>query len=240
MNLKNMKNQLRMEKEKKLKALKAIFENKSSNLKIIIKSAKNPLQDHLATNDMQIEPNLHIADENQSSCLSINYSTPKNCVLIPLCSDLYLNKALENLFLAYQDKFHPEESQDAPKFILENGCALLSAKKFNQNLGFYPAERDLLSILDTTKIADVLLFVVSAVEEVDSFGEQMMTCIKSQGVPASIVILVQVFYLLGIYFTNIYIAFGYSSSQETNGCEKIITLLHESSFCWRVKVVFYG
>lgn len=41
-----------------------------------------------------------------------------------------------------------------------------------------------MDILDACKIADFVLFVLSPVTEVDSFGEQSLRAIKAQGVPS--------------------------------------------------------
>jgi pre-rRNA-processing protein TSR1 len=42
-----------------------------------------------------------------------------------------------------------------------------------------------MQILDAVKVADLVVFVLSAKEEVDGFGEKCMSLIKAQGVPAS-------------------------------------------------------
>jgi pre-rRNA-processing protein TSR1 len=42
-----------------------------------------------------------------------------------------------------------------------------------------------MQILDAVKVADLVVFILSAKEEVDGFGEKLMSLIKSQGVPAT-------------------------------------------------------
>jgi pre-rRNA-processing protein TSR1 len=46
-----------------------------------------------------------------------------------------------------------------------------------------PVERNIMDILDIAKIADYLILVTSAIEEVDAFGTMVLSCIKAQGVP---------------------------------------------------------
>jgi pre-rRNA-processing protein TSR1 len=46
-----------------------------------------------------------------------------------------------------------------------------------------PVERNVMDILDIAKIADYLILVTSAVEEVDHFGMLVLSSIKAQGVP---------------------------------------------------------
>lgn len=191
-----MKNQVKKLKDLDQKKFKLIFENGAKMIKIVAASSRC-LDDHKET-DAMMEDIEHV---DNNTVLNINYAAPKHCAIIPLCPDLQVHSALQNIFSAYQNKFFGQDSKDdAPELVIENGCAMLPAKKFNQNLAFYPAARDLLAVLDTAKIADVLIFVVSAVEEVDAFGEHLMTCIKSQGVPANVVILVQV--SASIYLAN--------------------------------------
>jgi pre-rRNA-processing protein TSR1 len=68
------------------------------------------------------------------------------------------------------------------EFIVQNGLSILSAEKFKQRLAFIPCKRDLLQILDAMKVADMAIFLLSSNEQVDTFGENVMSAIKAQGV----------------------------------------------------------
>jgi pre-rRNA-processing protein TSR1 len=97
---------------------------------------------------------------------------PKETVIVPLCSDVDATSAIFSVFQAMDEE---------PVF--HNGGYTLSTEKFKQRIRFIPTGRDLLQVLDATKIADRIIFLVSSEVEVDSFGERLMSCIKIQGVP---------------------------------------------------------
>lgn len=61
---------------------------------------------------------------------------------------------------------------------------LISTDRFKQKLQFVPLQRNYIDIMDAAKVADFILFVMSAVEEVDKFGEMVLAGIQSQGVPS--------------------------------------------------------
>jgi pre-rRNA-processing protein TSR1 len=89
---------------------------------------------------------------------------------------------MERLFLANNQELE-----------MKNGSAMLVSDTFKQRILFIPCvERDLLYILDCLKIADKVIFVLSAEEEVDEFGELIMSSIKGQGVP-DVIVMVQVY-----------------------------------------------
>ncbi|KAH9276334.1 hypothetical protein BASA83_001022 [Batrachochytrium salamandrivorans] len=102
-------------------------------------------------------------------------ATPKIVAIIPLCVDTDAFAAARSLF----------ESIDQP-YIESNGTALLTIERFKQRVQLIPTKRHLLQILDALKVADMVIFLMSANEEVDAFGESCMTAIRSQGVPTVI------------------------------------------------------
>ena len=55
-------------------------------------------------------------------------------------------------------------------------------ERLKQNLHLIAVPRNLYAILDACLAADLILFVLSAEEEVDEFGYLIMSCIKTQGV----------------------------------------------------------
>jgi pre-rRNA-processing protein TSR1 len=65
-------------------------------------------------------------------------------------------------------------------------CEKNSLKQFKQKMQLIPTNRHLLEILDAAKVADMILFVLSAEEEVDKFGELCMTTLRSQGIPSTL------------------------------------------------------
>eukprot|EP00842_Homolaphlyctis_polyrhiza_P004526 jgi/Hompol1/5074/HPOL_001296-RA len=102
-------------------------------------------------------------------------ATPKIVAIVPLCPDVDANAAAQSLF----------SSLDQP-YAIQNGKALLIVERFKQRIQLIPCGRNLLQMLDALKVADMVVFLTSANEEVDKFGEACMTAIKSQGVPTVI------------------------------------------------------
>lgn len=89
---------------------------------------------------------------------------PKIVALVPLCQDV-----------------------DAEAFLKDSvpGLGIWNETFQNQKIQFIPAKRHLMQILDAVKVADVVVFILSAKEEVDPFGERCMSLVKAQGIPAS-------------------------------------------------------
>ncbi|KAJ3080894.1 hypothetical protein HK102_002740 [Quaeritorhiza haematococci] len=100
---------------------------------------------------------------------------PKIVAVVPLCPDVDSRTVVKHIF----------ESVDEP-YYERPGPITLDVPRFRQRLQLIPLnseKRNLLHILDAVKVADYVLFVVSAEVEVDSFGELVLSTIKAQGVP---------------------------------------------------------
>lgn len=103
---------------------------------------------------------------------------PRVVAVVPLCADSSAKEAVSKLCGSVD-----VEDMDLP----EEGWARMHVERFKQNLGFVTVKRDLLTAMDACRVADFVLFVLSAKEEVDEFGELMMKCIESQGLSSTIV-----------------------------------------------------
>jgi pre-rRNA-processing protein TSR1 len=95
---------------------------------------------------------------------------PKIVALVPLCKDVSAQGVLQDI----------SGPMDGSGF---NGFLTTSFQ--NQKIQFIPTKRHIMQILDAVKVADLVVFILSAKEEVDGFGEKLMSLIKSQGVPAT-------------------------------------------------------
>ncbi|RGB27862.1 hypothetical protein C1646_717555 [Rhizophagus diaphanus] len=104
------------------------------------------------------------------------HGTPKIVAVIPLCTDVNSYSAVKSIYSSIG-------VQDPP--ILK-GVAQLNAERFKQKIQFVLLERNFVDILDACKIADYVLFVVSAEVEVDHFGELCLKAMQSQGLPTVI------------------------------------------------------
>ncbi|KAI8916941.1 hypothetical protein DFJ77DRAFT_325864 [Powellomyces hirtus] len=99
---------------------------------------------------------------------------PKIIAIIPLCPDVDARAIVKDLHDSVGTQC---DSYDQP--------TILNVERFKQKLQLVPLRRNLLEILDAVKVADFIMFVVSAEVEVDRFGDLCLTTIKAQGVPST-------------------------------------------------------
>ncbi|KAG0007552.1 hypothetical protein BGZ80_004520 [Entomortierella chlamydospora] len=98
--------------------------------------------------------------------------TPKVVAVVALCADVNSDDAVAKLFASVD------------QVPANKGTVLMTTDRFKQKLQFVPLQRNYIDIMDAAKVADFILFVMSAVEEVDKFGEMVLSGIQSQGVPS--------------------------------------------------------
>jgi pre-rRNA-processing protein TSR1 len=100
---------------------------------------------------------------------------PKIVALIPLCPDVNRMQLVKLLF---------ESAQQPVPMETEQFSFLLPIEKQKQTLQLILPERRFIDILDVVKVADFCLFILSAEEEVDKFGELCLRGIQAQGIPS--------------------------------------------------------
>ncbi|KAF9339581.1 hypothetical protein BGZ91_005464 [Linnemannia elongata] len=98
--------------------------------------------------------------------------TPKVVAVVALCADVSTDDAVAKMFASVD------------QVPANQGTVLMTTDRFKQKLQFVPLQRNYIDIMDAAKVADFILFVMSAVEEVDKFGEMVLAGIQSQGVPS--------------------------------------------------------
>ena len=54
--------------------------------------------------------------------------------------------------------------------------------RFKQSIQYLPVQRDLLGVLDACRVADFVIFILSAQDQVDETGEVLLRSVESQGV----------------------------------------------------------
>lgn len=103
-------------------------------------------------------------------------SPPHLIAIIPLSSSCNCEKAVQ-LF--------SECDSDGTLYSKRNSVTLVS-EQLKQRFSFLKLNYgDLYAVLDAVKVADSLLFLLSAAHPVDSFGEKCLSCIFAQGLPTS-------------------------------------------------------
>ncbi|KAF1916690.1 hypothetical protein BDU57DRAFT_516934 [Ampelomyces quisqualis] len=97
---------------------------------------------------------------------------PRIIALVPLCADVSTAAAAHSL----------NASLDIAEEVPEGGWTRTNIDRFKQKLQYITVKRDLLSCLDACRVADFVVFVLSAEEEVDAEGELILKSAESQGI----------------------------------------------------------
>ncbi|KAH8730369.1 hypothetical protein GQ44DRAFT_700208 [Phaeosphaeriaceae sp. PMI808] len=97
---------------------------------------------------------------------------PRLVAIIPLCSDISTAEAARSL----------NASLDIEEEVPEAGWTRTNVERFKQKVQYLVVKRDLLACLDACRIADFVIFVLSAAEEVDAEGELILKSVESQGI----------------------------------------------------------
>ncbi|TKA56350.1 hypothetical protein B0A55_13332 [Friedmanniomyces simplex] len=94
---------------------------------------------------------------------------PRVAAVVALCGDVKREEIIGQMNGSVDAEESGQHSVEVPRF-----------KTRMQYLS--PDRTDLFAVLDACRVADYVLFVLSAQEEVDELGEQMLRCVESQGI----------------------------------------------------------
>jgi pre-rRNA-processing protein TSR1 len=108
-------------------------------------------------------------------------AAPRIVAFVPLCEDVNVATAITKL----------NSSVDINETVPESGMLRVSVERFKQNVAYLTVKRDLIAVLDACRLADFVVLVLSATEEVDSFGELLIKSIQTQGI-SNVVTVVEV------------------------------------------------
>lgn len=111
-------------------------------------------------------------NSKSSSVFSGQHGAPRIVAVVSLCRETDPQKAVLNL------------SQDDIELtaVPSEGPFRIRAHKFKQNVIFVPVGLDLVPALDTCRVADFIIFLLSPTQEVDEDGEMLLRAIEGQGV----------------------------------------------------------
>ncbi|KAK9454285.1 hypothetical protein V1511DRAFT_503270 [Dipodascopsis uninucleata] len=97
---------------------------------------------------------------------------PRIVAIIPLCPDIDSSEVVRSL----------NRSVDATADIPFEGAFTVPIERFKQKIQYVVPPRTFIALIDAAQIADFVVFVVSAKQEVDHFGETVLRTIVAQGV----------------------------------------------------------
>lgn len=106
---------------------------------------------------------------------------PRLVAVVPLTDDVSPKLAVRSL----------NGALDLEEEVPEEGWARVEVERFKQKLQYLVVGRNLWAALDAARVADYVVFVLSAEQEVDGLGELMLRGIEGQGV-SNVMAVVQV------------------------------------------------
>ncbi|KAI1167184.1 hypothetical protein F5B18DRAFT_602272 [Nemania serpens] len=112
----------------------------------------------------------HKEHQKEASLFTGRDGTPRIVAVIPLCADGDAPSAIRSL----NGSLDIECDVSAPTFRV-------SVDRFKQKLQYIPVKRDLTICMDAARVADYIIFVLSAETEVDPLGELIIRSIENQG-----------------------------------------------------------
>ena len=114
----------------------------------------------------------HLDHTRANSVFAGRDGAPRIVAVIPLCEDVFVDAAIRGL----------NQSLDINDDIVSPGLTQVHVDRFKQKLVYMTVGRELVPVLDACRLADYVLLVLSAEQEVDEFGEDVIRCIESQGI----------------------------------------------------------
>ncbi|PVV00007.1 hypothetical protein BB559_000191 [Furculomyces boomerangus] len=105
------------------------------------------------------------------------FKVPKLVAVVPLCSNINTSELVSNVFKSANKEY-----------IGDSVINTIEIENFKQSFKIVELERNYMDILDAAKVADYLVLAMSAVEEVDEFGKNILTAIQAQGTPTVVAI----------------------------------------------------
>lgn len=121
----------------------------------------------------QLRQNKVSERRDETSVFAGRDGAPRIIAVVPLCEDVNEELVVKELNESV-DISEDKQDQSAPYRV--------EIPRFKQKVQYLTPPRDLFSCLDACRVADFVILVLSAEEEVDQLGEQILRCIESQGV----------------------------------------------------------
>ncbi|CAJ2511077.1 Uu.00g067020.m01.CDS01 [Anthostomella pinea] len=112
----------------------------------------------------------HKEHQKETSVFAGRDGAPRIVAVIPLCADGDVPTAIQRL----------NNSLDIESELSDTSFRV-SVDRFKQKLQYVPVKRDLTVCMDAARVADYVVFVLSAGVEVDTLGEIIIRSVENQG-----------------------------------------------------------
>ncbi|EEH11517.1 ribosome biogenesis protein TSR1 [Histoplasma capsulatum G186AR] len=140
-------------------------------------SRKTPHQQLMSKLDRrnQARQKQRLKHKNQSESVSIfsgQNGASKHVAVIPLADTVNTEAAIRSL----------NESLDIPETDIQGRMYRVRIERFKQNVLYIPTRKDLISALDTCRLADFVIFILPADNKLDEGAKLMLRAIEGQGI----------------------------------------------------------
>lgn len=126
----------------------------------------------------QVQANKHKDLIKETRIFDGRKGAPRIVAVVPLCEDGDAAAAVREL----------QSSLDLGGGVPVVGSVTTEVERFKQKIQWIVLGRELLDVLDACRIADFVVLVLSANQEVDSAGELIIRSIEAQGISNTIVV----------------------------------------------------
>ena len=114
----------------------------------------------------------HQENVRSASVFTGQHGAPRIVAIVPLSSDVNARNAIYKL----------NRGLDLDIEVAPVGSTRVKVDRFKQTVEYIPVSFDLLAALDTCRVADFVVLVMSPTEEVNDQGELMLKAIENQGI----------------------------------------------------------
>ena len=114
----------------------------------------------------------HLQNTKATSIFSGVNGAPRIVAIVPLTSSCNARAAVAKL----------NAGLNLDVEVPAKGPMRTRVDRFKQNVTYVPVCRDFLSVLDACRVADFVIFLLSATDDVDEFGELLSRAVENQGV----------------------------------------------------------
>ena len=120
----------------------------------------------------------HVRHAKATSVFTGKDAAPRIVAVVPLSPGVSAKDAVVQF----------NKSLEIEDVVPEAGLCRVHVDRYKQTLQYLVLKRELLSALDACRVADYVIFVLSAEEEVDELGECLIRSIESQGLSSTLAV----------------------------------------------------
>lgn len=111
-------------------------------------------------------------NEDMISIFKGKDGAPRITAVVPLCDDVTADLAVRCI----------NDGLEVDEHVPQQGAYLAQVDRFKQRVQYLLVRRDLFTALDACRVADFVLFVLSAEKEADALGELILKSVEGQGI----------------------------------------------------------